>query len=231
MSGATTNQRSNNPVVADLARALTPRHAIIRPGEQFNVATALAGLAASVAALAWLMKRGAPDPATHATLALYGASLIALFLATTLHHLFPHSARCHKADRLAIYGAIVGTAAPVCLLVVGGAWGVACFAAITSLALAGALVQFAAQPMPPRANVWLYLPVPAPIVAALAIIVEHVPLATVALLVAALACFAGGALVDAHDRPAPRGIGAHGLFHVAVLTGSTLTFAFVALAT
>ena len=211
------------------ARAGLSAFPAIPRGEGFNVATAAAGLVGALAGLAWLLAREAP-PNARLVLGAYGLSLVVLFTATTLHHWFPRSEALRRADHAAIHVAILGTASPVFLLHVGGPPGVLALAMTLALALAAGSLHLRSVHLP-TLNLGLYLAVPAPL------IVVAYPLATsvaplmLGLLVAGLACYVVGAVIDARERPAPRGIGAHGLFHLCVLVASALVFGFVAGAT
>ncbi|HEX2021530.1 MAG TPA: hypothetical protein VHH36_02375, partial [Candidatus Thermoplasmatota archaeon] len=63
----------------------------------------------------------------------------------------------------------------------------------------------------------------------LARLVVDLPALSALFVVGSAASFVGGAVVDGAGRPAPRAIGAHGLFHLLVLGGCALAFAAVAL--
>lgn len=195
--------------------------------ESFNVATALAGLVGSLLGGAWLVSR-APGVLAQASLALYAVSLAAVFGATALRHAVPHSELYRRLDHASIYVAILGTAAPICLLLVGGAWGWVTFALTGLLTLAGVAVKVLTPFAAPWRNLMLYLPAPLPLVGALHAATPSLAPGAVALLGGAVVSYVGGAIIDAVERPRVPRIGAHGVFHVCVLVGTALTFVFIA---
>lgn len=71
---------------------------------------------------------------------LYGASLICLFLASTLYHAIPHQRAKHIfriIDHSSIYLLIAGTYTPFLLVSLRGPWGWTLFAIIATLAVGG----------------------------------------------------------------------------------------------
>jgi hemolysin III len=95
-------------------------------GEEFaNVATHAVGLLASVVGVVVLMYLGlARDEALHvASAGVYGATLVALYAASTLYHAFrrPEIKRVLRVlDHCAIYLLIAGTYTPFVLVGLGG---------------------------------------------------------------------------------------------------------------
>ena len=78
--------------------------------------------------------------------AVFGATLIALYLASTLYHAIPHApskALLRRMDHIAIFLLIAGTYTPFILLVLGYAsWGPSLFIGVWLLALAGIVTEF-----------------------------------------------------------------------------------------
>ncbi|MBA2238533.1 MAG: hemolysin III family protein [Lysobacter sp.] len=75
---------------------------------------------------------------------VFGASLLLLYLASTLYHAIQHPAakgRLKVFDHCAIYVLIAGTYTPFTLIGLRGPWGWGLFAAIWSLALAGVVFK------------------------------------------------------------------------------------------
>src|SRR5215218_2159604 len=114
--------------------------------EVANCATHGLGLALSVAgfvalvALAW----GDGDAWHLASCVVYGASLVALYLASTLYH----GARAPRAkqlfqvlDHCGIYILIAGTYTPFTLVTLRGPWGWTLFGLVWGLSLAGILFR------------------------------------------------------------------------------------------
>jgi hemolysin III len=105
------------------------------------------GLAAAVAGTAFLVVLTATngDGWQLASSAVYGTTLIALYLASTLYHAFrrPEVKRVLRiVDHCAIYLLIAGTYTPFALVVLrDGWWGWALFAAVWSLTVAGVVFK------------------------------------------------------------------------------------------
>ena len=125
----------------------------LSPEEVANCATHGVGLALSVAgfvalvALAW-----AYGDAWHvASCAVYGASLVALYLASTLYHgaRTPRAKRLLQAlDHCGIYLLIAGTYTPFTLVTLRGPWGWTLFGLVWGLALAGIVFRVACGERP-----------------------------------------------------------------------------------
>lgn len=77
----------------------------------------------------------------YVTFALYGASMIGLYTASTLYHCVNTSVKgriaLRKYDHTSIYFLIAGTYTPICLIPLRGAWGWSLFGVIWGLALLG----------------------------------------------------------------------------------------------
>lgn len=104
--------------------------------ELLHALTHGAGALLSMGGLAWMLHLSiaASDPWRIVASAIYGASLVALFLASTLYHAWPDSPRKHLfklLDHCAIYLLIAGTYTPFLLVamrndtgwwLLGGVW-------------------------------------------------------------------------------------------------------------
>jgi hemolysin III len=95
-----------------------------------------------------------------AALALYGATLVTMFLASTLYHAVT-GPRVKEAlrifDHVSILLLIAGTYTPFTLISLGGAWGWGLFVAIWALALAGILLRIFRRHTRDRVTIPLYL--------------------------------------------------------------------------
>lgn len=119
-----------------MATRYTPRE------EAANVATHAAGLLASAVGAGALLYLGlARDEALHvASAGVYGASLLALYAASTLYHAFrkPGIKKVLRVlDHCAIYLLIAGTYTPFVLVGIGGGWGWTLFGLVWAMAAAG----------------------------------------------------------------------------------------------
>lgn len=100
------------------------------------------GAALAVAALAVLVARAASmgDPWRVVSFSIYGATLVLLYISSTLFHAFTHTRAKHVfriLDHAAIYLLIAGTYTPFLLVTLRGAFGWWLFGIIWALALLG----------------------------------------------------------------------------------------------
>jgi hemolysin III len=121
-----------------------------------------AGVILSIGGLSWMLylSIGAADPWRIVASVVYGASLISLFLASTLYHAWPSSPRKHHFklfDHCAIYLLIAGTYTPFLLVAMRTNTGWWLFGAIWSLATAGILTKLWLRHRYPRLSLISYL--------------------------------------------------------------------------
>jgi hemolysin III len=114
-------------------------------GERFNGYTHFAGAVLAVGAALALLALGAArgDPWRIASFAVYGATLVALYLASTLYHSTRGRTKAlfRKLDHVAIYLVIAGTYTPFALVTLNGERGWTLFGAVWGLALLGILQE------------------------------------------------------------------------------------------
>lgn len=189
--------------------------------EVANCATHGVGLALSVAgfvalvALAW-----ADGDAWHvASCGVYGASLVALYLASTLYHgaRAPRvKERFQALDHCGIYLLIAGTYTPFTLVTLRGPWGWTLFGLVWGLALAGILfrVIFGTRYRP--LAVASYVMLGWLCVVAVKPILELVPLGALAWIAAGGFAYTTGVFFFASKR-IPHN---HAIWHLFVLGGS-----------
>jgi len=110
-------------------------------GERFNGYTHLAGSVLALGGAAVLVSQAAArgDPVRIASFSIYGATLLALYLASTIYHSTRGRAKAifRKLDHSAIYLLIAGTYTPFALVSLKGTYGWTLFAAAWSLAALG----------------------------------------------------------------------------------------------
>lgn len=114
--------------------------------EIFNSVTCGIGLCLSVTALVVLVVSVAVrgDALRVVSFSIYGASLVFLFLFSTLYHCFRSEKAKHVfeiLDHCAIYILIAGTYTPFALITLKGPWGWSLFGIVWSVALAGILFK------------------------------------------------------------------------------------------
>src|SRR5438067_12032467 len=133
----------------------------LRVREPFNGVSHLIGALLGVAALVVLVCLARGKPWHLSAFAIYGATLILLYLASTLYHSLPVSERgvqrLRMFDRVGIYLLIAGTYTPLCLVPLRGGWGWSLFGVVWGLALAGSVVEVAWRTAPRWLGLVLYL--------------------------------------------------------------------------
>ncbi len=93
------------------------------------------------------------------TISIFGASLILLYLASTIYHSVTQEKWkliCKKIDHLSIYILIAGTYTPIVLLGIQGAWGWTLFGIIWSLAVIGFIFKFSKYQKNEKISLILY---------------------------------------------------------------------------
>jgi hemolysin III len=206
--------------------------------EPFCGLSHLAGAVLSVVALVALLILAKGRPWHVVSFAIYGASLILLYTASTLYHSLPlaphHVDRLRRFDYLAIFLLIAGTYVPICLVPLRGAWGWSLLGVEGGMALIGIGAVLFRRRLPEALCMLLYLAMGWLAVIALPPLRQALPPGAIAWLLAGGIAYTLGALILATDRPHlwPGKFSAHDLWHLCVLTGSACHFAvmlFVAL--
>lgn len=197
------------------------------PGEEIaNAATHGVAAALSIAGLVLLIV----DAATHDASAVamtsavvFGASMIILYLVSTLYHAIPNR-RAKRVlqllDHSAIYLLIAGSYTPFCLVTLDGLTGKILCAVVWTIAIAGA----ALQPILLRAAEWLncvlYLSLGWCVVFVIKPLVEALPTGGLWLLAGGGAAYTVGVVFYLLDRMPFN----HAVWHLFVLAGTALQF-------
>ena len=194
-----------------------------------------AGMLLSIAGLILLIviSRGRAWPVIGC--AIYGASLVLLFLASALAHTVRCSPRLDdlltRFDCMAIFLLIAGTYTPLCLVTFRGTWGWGMLTAEWSMAAFGIFVVAckAIDSKWPRTILYLFM---AWVVALVAIvpICRVLPQPALGWLLAGGIIYSIGAVVFALDRPHlwPNRFMAHDLWHLLVIFGGACHFIVIA---
>jgi hemolysin III len=196
-----------------------------------NCITHGVALLASLAALPILVvaaaRRG--DPWQVVGGALFGATLILLYLASTLYH----ALRGERVKRLlrvldhsAIYLLIAGTYTPFTLGVLRGAWGWALFGTIWTLALLGVFAKSTVGFRYPRLSTALYVAMGWLVLVAIQPLVARLAPEGLLWLVAGGLCYTGGVTFFVTDGKLRYG---HAVWHLFVMAGSACHFVAVLL--
>jgi hemolysin III len=161
---------------------------------------------------------------------IYGATLVALYLSSTLYHLLPKSAGgeaqvFRKLDHLAIYGLIAGTYTPFCLITLHGPWGWTILSIIWGLALLLITLQAIYINLPRWLTTSAYIVMGWIIVVAFVPLWRNLPLGGLMYLTAGGLIYSGGAVIYTVRKPNLfHHFGYHELWHVLVLIASFFHF-------
>ncbi len=185
-----------------------------------------AGLLASIAAIPILVLNAAAnrDPWQVVGGAIFGATLVLLYLASTVYHALPdcEGKRVFRViDHSAIYLLIAGTYTPFLLGVLRGPWGWSLLGTIWALALLGVMAKWVLRFRFPRLSTALYIAMGWLILVAIRPLVTHISPAGLAWLVAGGVCYTAGVAFYATDTRLRYG---HALWHLFVLAGSVCHF-------
>ena len=151
---------------------------------------------------------------------IYGATLIALYTASTLYHavVSPRLKRGLRIfDHSAIYLLIAGTYTPFLLLYLRGPWGWSLFGVVWGLAFAGIVFKFWFVGHFEYVSTAIYLAMGWLVIIAAKPVLANVPMATLLWLLAGGLFYTGGVVFYAWRR-LPY---SHAVWHLFVLAGST----------
>lgn len=185
-----------------------------------GVGLLLAVVATPVLVLVAARRGGAADVVGGA---VFGGTMIALYLASTLYHAFPEGrakARLQRLDHSAIFLLIAGTYTPFTLGVLGGGWGWSLFGVVWGLAAAGIGLKLLAGVRWPVASTALYVAMGWLVLVAIRPLWEALPGVAIAYLVAGGVAYTAGVAFYA----APKLRYAHFIWHLFVMAGTALHF-------
>ncbi len=185
-----------------------------------------AGLLASIAAVPVLIvtAAGRASPLLVVASAVFGASMVLLYLSSTIYHALPPSrakSRFRVIDHAAIYLLIAGTYTPFALGPLHGPWGWTLLAVIWTLALLGIASKLFIGFTYPRLSVGLYVAMGWMGVFALKPMLAAVAPAGLAWLLAGGLCYTGGVVFYVTDAQVRFG---HALWHLCVVAGTSCHF-------
>ena len=204
----------------------------MRIREPVNGVSHLIGLLLAAAGTILLL-RLARGPGQSLAFAIYGATLILLYSASTLYHSLPLSERPLRAlrtlDHIEIYFLIAGTYTPVALVTLDGTLGWTILAAVWLIALAGIPFKLFFLDAPVWLSTATYLGMGYLALVAVVPIVRAVSYEGLAWLIAGGIAYTVGAVIYARERPDPfpGRFGHHEIWHLLVLTGSGCHYAFM----
>ena len=199
-------------------------------GERFNGYSALVGAILAVAGTAALVTLGAlkADPWRIVSFSIYGATLCALYITSTLYHSIRGRAKnvLRKLDHCAIYLIIAGTYTPFALVTLKGAWGWTLFGAVWGLALLGIVQELWLARGERVTSLVIYVLMGWLALVAVVPLFKALSWSGLAWLVAGGLAYTGGMVFYAYDK---RFRHWHGIWHLFVLAGSALHYVAIVL--
>ena len=162
--------------------------------------------------------------------AIFGASLILLYTASTVYHSLDLSKRVteilRRIDHMMIYILIAGTYTPICLVPLRGPWGWSIFGTILGIAVLGIIMKIFWLHAPRWSYTLFYLGMGWLAVIALPPLVRSMPVGGILWLLVGGVFYTIGAVIYALKRPnpIPGRFGFHEIFHLFVLAGSASHF-------
>lgn len=162
--------------------------------------------------------------------AIFGASLILLYTASTLYHLLPHvehgTGIFRKLDHMMIFVLIAGTYTPFCLVPLRGPWGWSLLGSIWGLGIAGVVGKCLWMRMPRWVSTLIYILMGWLILVAVYPLIKTLPLGGLHWLFIGGLCYSGGAVIYGLKWPKlwPGCFGFHEVWHLFVLAGSISHF-------
>jgi hemolysin III len=154
---------------------------------------------------------------------VFGATLVALYSASTLYHAVPHPRAkgvLRALDHSAIFLLIAGTYTPFTLVTLRGPWGWSLFAVVWGLAVSGIALRLALGRRPTALFVGLYLGMGWCVVVAAKPLLAAVPPGGIALLAAGGLAYSSGVVFYLWRRLPYH----HAIWHAFVLAGSTFHY-------
>lgn len=205
---------------------------MVRSQEAFNFYSHLAGMLAAAVGTLFLLLR-ASDASLLVTGAVYGLSVVFLFLASSLYHAFKQQENelsfWRRLDRFAIFIMIAGSYTPVCYFFMNDDWRVPMIATQWGLVAFGILSQIFFPRAPRIVFTAIYLTMGWLLLLPMQQVLAAMTSTQQTLLFVGGAAFTLGAVFYAVKRPLmlPGIFSFHELFHVMVLIGASCHYAMI----
>jgi hemolysin III len=202
--------------------------------EPVDARISFAGLLAAIAGVVYIVIRFHGNLPVLAAMLVYGASLCALFGASSLYHGIPASAArttvLRTVDHAAIYVLIAGSYTPVLFVGLDGAWRIATLAAIWGVAVAGVMLTIWFVHAPRWLSAAVYIAMGWFAIVPAFKLVPALPHVVTLLIALGGLLYTLGAVVYATRKLdlLPRRFGFHEIFHLFVLAGAATQFIAIA---
>ncbi len=190
-------------------------------GERFNSISHLIGAVAALAGLvvAVVVAARQGDPWKIVSFSIYGTTLFLLYTISTLYHSLRGRAKrfFHKLDHYSIYFLIAGTYTPFTLVTLRGGWGWTIFGIIWGLVVLGVVLESLPQKGNRVLSLVVYVLMGWLVLVALKPLLQALPGAGFAWLLAGGLFYTGGLVFYVFDEKVRH---FHGIWHLFVLAGS-----------
>lgn len=195
-------------------------------GEKFNSISHLIGALFAIAGTVLLVIRAAYRGNAYdiTAAAIYGATLIILYGASTVYHMVRHQQAkkiLQKLDHCSIYLLIAGSYTPYALVTLRGGWGWSIFGVVWGLALFGIIQEFIFGKGARILSLVIYLLMGWLIVVAIVPTVRLLPSWGLFWLALGGVCYTVGVYWFINDEKIKHG---HGIWHLFVLAGSVTQY-------
>ena len=207
------------------------KHHIKEPG---SAITHFIGMLMAIFAAVPLLIKAAHEPSRIyvISLAIYAASLILLYAASTTYHTFDISKKVNtilkKIDHMMISVLIAGSYTPVCLIVLKGKTGIILLSIVWAIAIAGILIKAVWVYCPKWVSSVLYIGMGWTCVLAFTQILNNMSPAAFGWLLAGGIIYTVGGVIYALKLPIfnsrHKNFGSHEIFHLFVMGGSACHF-------
>ena len=207
------------------------KHHIKEPG---SAITHFIGMLMAIFAAVPLLIKAAHEPSRIyiISLAIYAASLILLYAASTTYHTFDISPKVNtilkKIDHMMISVLIAGSYTPVCLIVLKGKTGIILLSIVWAIAIAGILIKAFWVYCPKWVSSVLYIGMGWTCVLAFTQILNNMSPAAFGWLLAGGIIYTVGGVIYALKLPIfnsrHKNFGSHEIFHLFVMGGSACHF-------
>ena len=207
------------------------KHHIKEPG---SAITHFIGMLIAIFAAVPLLIKAAHEPSRIyiISLAIYAASLILLYAASTTYHTFDISPKVNtilkKIDHMMISVLIAGSYTPVCLIVLKGKTGIILLSIVWAIAIAGILIKAFWVYCPKWVSSVLYIGMGWTCVLAFTQILNNMSPAAFGWLLAGGIIYTVGGVIYALKLPIfnsrHKNFGSHEIFHLFVMGGSACHF-------
>lgn len=203
-----------------------PKTISVKTNEIINTTTHLIGLGLSVTALVLMIMKASyyGSAISIVSAAIFGASLIVMYLASSLYHASKNirtKVKLNKFDHSAIYVLIAGTYTPFTLITLNGAWGWSIFGIQWGLALIGVMYKvFWYNPKYKAISAYAYIAMGVVMIVAIKPLYENLPTGGLIWLgIGGIIYIIGVYFYLSKKIPL-----AHGIWHLFVLGGSIAHF-------